>query len=164
MDETGCQMDPASDFVQLISMLTSGCRLMPPTDLSEWLGFCSPRVLLLPLEVQVPRTVYQTVGCIPYATQLVHFIYKPVKGRLPVSTSHATPLLEEGVVVGKSESDSEYSSSSGSNSCPSSTELLIPNMQIANRFSASTKKLTQPLRQIVNWQRWQTTPRLSLLT
>ena len=46
-------------------------------------------------------------------------------------------MLKEGVVVCKSESDLEYSASSGSNSCPSLIELPIPNTQIANRLSAS---------------------------
>jgi hypothetical protein len=118
-------MEPASDFVELIRTLTSGCRLMPPTDLSEWLGFSSPGALLLPVSVRVPHTVYQTVGFIAYAKQLVHFTYEPIRGRLPESTSHATPLLEEGVVVSKSESGSEYSSYSDSDSCLSLTELFL---------------------------------------
>jgi hypothetical protein len=57
VDENGCQMKPASNFSQLIRMLTSGCRLAPPVDLAEWLGFSTPGALLLPVSVRVPDTV-----------------------------------------------------------------------------------------------------------
>jgi hypothetical protein len=137
VDETGCQKEPACDFVELIRTLTTGCKLLPPTDLAEWLGFSSPGALLLPVSVRVPHSVYQTVGFIAYAKQLVHFTYEPIKGRLPAAKSSTTPLLEEGVVVGKLESSSEDDSSSDSGSCLSLTELPIPQLPTDNRLSAT---------------------------
>ena len=111
VDVNGCQVKPSSDFAQLVHKLTSGCRLAPPVDLAEWLGFTTPGALLLPVSVRVPHSVYQSVGFIAYAQQLVHSTYEPTSKARTTHFMQSTPLPEEGVIVGQSEgSDSDEDS------------------------------------------------------
>ena len=129
LDDAGNTKSGLSSFEDLITDLSMGLRLPPPTSLGEWLGFSAPGALLLPVSVRAPHTVYQTVGFIAYSKQLVHSTYETIVRKKPVLkrplTTPLTPLLEHATQTADS-SSSAGGESSEEEGPPSATEEPVP--------------------------------------